>query len=299
MGGFLKDILGRMTRLWRRREERVWAIGDIQGCYDDLQALLRHIDFDPRYDRLWIAGDLVNRGAGSLETLEYLHAIRDRIHVVLGNHDVTLIAAYFGLKKSNPTIDPILASPRADELIDWLRSQPFLHYNPTLGYAMAHAGISPMFDWDQAVMYARRIEEKLQSSEARKWLKKMFQKGKGVFDPDGDEITLDRYIINSYTRMRFCDKKSGRLDYDQKGAPTKKTDRAGLVPWYRCKHRKPLPYRILFGHWSTLGYVETKKAVCLDTGCVWQGKMTARLLSGDGRIAQVNCPDGLEPGEGE
>ena len=292
-------LFGWIARLLGRREARVWAIGDIQGCHDDLQALLKKIDFDPRYDRLWIAGDLVNRGKGSLETLEYLHSIRDRIHVVLGNHDVTLIAAYYGLKKSNPTIDPILDSPRAEELIDWLRSQPFLHHDPKLGYAMAHAGISPMFDWEQAQTYARHIEARLQSGEVKEWLKKMFQKGKGVFDPEGDEITLDRYIVNSYTRMRFCDKKSGRLDYDQKGAPTKKTDKAGLVPWYKCKYRKSLPYRIIFGHWSTLGYVENKKVVCLDTGCVWQGKMSAKLLNGDGRIVQVNCPDGLEPGSEE
>ncbi len=290
-------MLGWISRLLGRREARVWAIGDIQGCHDDLQVLLKKIDFNPRHDRLWIAGDLVNRGKGSLETLEYLHSIRDRIHVVLGNHDVTLIAAYYGLKKSNPTIDPILDSPRAKELIDWLRSQPFLHHDPKLGYAMAHAGISPMFDWEQAQTYARRVEARLQGGEAKAWLKKMFQKGKGVFDPEGDEITLDRYIVNSYTRMRFCDKKSGRLDYDQKGAPTKKTDKAGLVPWYKCKHRKSLPYRIVFGHWSTLGYVENKKVICLDTGCVWQGKMTAKLLGGDGRVVQVNCPDGLEPGE--
>ena len=290
-------LFGWMRHLWVRREARVWAIGDIQGCYEDVQALLKKIDFDPRYDRLWIAGDLVNRGKGSLETLEYLYSIRDRIHVVLGNHDITLIAAYFGLKKSNPTIDPILKSPRAKELIDWLRSQPFLHHDPKLGYAMAHAGISPLFDWEQAVEYARRIEAKLQSDGVETWLKKMFQKGSGIFDPEADEVTLDRYIINSYTRMRFCDQASGVLDFDQKGAPTKKTKKAGLVPWYKCAVRRPLPYRVLFGHWSTLGYVENKKVICLDTGCVWQGKMTAKLLSGDGRIVQVNCPDGLEPGE--
>ncbi len=289
-------LLRWMGRLWGRREERVWAIGDIQGCHDALHVLLKTIDFDPRYDRLWIAGDLVNRGEGSLETLEYLHAIRDRIHVVLGNHDVTLIAAYYGLKKSNPTIDPILKSPRAEELIDWLRSQPFLHHDPALGFAMTHAGISPLFDWEAAVAYARRIEAKLQGDGAEGWLKEMFKKGKGVYDPAGDTITLDRYIINSYTRMRFCDTKSGRLDYDQKGAPTKKTDKAGLLPWYKCARRNPLPYRVIFGHWSTLGYVENRDVVCLDTGCVWQGKMTAKLLNGDGRIVQVDCPNGREPG---
>jgi bis(5'-nucleosyl)-tetraphosphatase (symmetrical) len=287
------------TRLFTRRQERVWAIGDIQGCYDDFRTLLERIGFDPRRDRLWIAGDLVNRGSGSLEVLEYLYAIRDRVQVVLGNHDLTLIAAYYGFKKSNETLDPILESPRADLLIDWLRHQPFLHCDAALGYCMAHAGISPMFTLEQAQKYARRIEARLQSDEAKKWLKKMYQKGSGVFDPDADAITLERYVINSFTRMRYCDYASGVLDFDQKGAPNKRLKKQGLVPWYACEVRQSIPYRIVFGHWSTLGYFENKAVVCLDTGCVWQGKMTAKLLSGDGRIVQAACPNGLEIGKGE
>ncbi len=285
-----------LKHFFTRRRQRIWAIGDLQGCFDDFQALLKKIEFDPRYDRLWLAGDVVNRGVKSLETLEWLYAYRDNITMVLGNHDVTLIAAYFGLKKSNPTIDPILHSPRVDELIGWLRQQPFLHCDETLGYCMAHAGVSPMWTLEQAKEYARRVEERLQSDEAKKWLKKMYQKGSGVFDPDADAITLERYIVNSFTRMRFCDESSGVLDFDQKGAPTKKLKKQGLVPWYKCDVRQELPVRVVFGHWSTLGYVENRKVVCLDTGCVWQGKMTAKLLGGDGSIVQVDCVDGLKPG---
>ncbi len=293
----IQNIIDRLRSLFVRRPERIWAIGDIQGCYDDFRALLEKIEFDPRYDRLWLAGDLVNRGKGSLETLEYLYSIRDRVHVVLGNHDLTLIAAYFGFKKSNPTIDPILQSPRADELIGWLREQPFLHCDEELGYCMAHAGVSPMWTLEQAKGYACRVEERLQSDEAKKWLKKMYQKGSGVFDPDADAITLERYIVNSFTRMRFCDESSGVLDFDQKGAPMKKLKKQGLVPWYKCSMRRELPVRVVFGHWSTLGYVNNRKVICLDTGCVWQGKMSAKELNGDGRLVQVNCPDGLEPEE--
>jgi len=293
----IQKIIDRLRALFVRRPERIWAIGDIQGCYDDFRALLEKIEFDPRYDRLWLAGDLVNRGKGSLETLEYLYSIRDRVHVVLGNHDLTLIAAYFGFKKSNATIDPILESPRADELIGWLRRQPFLHCDEELGYCMAHAGISPIWTLEQAKEYARRVEERLQSDEAKKWLKKMYQKGSGIFDPDADAITLERYIVNSFTRMRFCDESSGVLDFDQKGAPTKKLKKQGLVPWYKCSMRRELPVRVVFGHWSTLGYVNNRKVICLDTGCVWQGKMSAKELNGDGRLVQVNCPDGLEPEE--
>jgi len=111
----------------------VWAIGDIQGCYGSFLELLEKIDFQEGRDTLWIAGDLVNRGEGSLETLEHLYRIRNHVQIILGNHDITLIAAYYGIKKSNPTIDPILDSPRAEELIDWLRGQKLLHVDYGLG----------------------------------------------------------------------------------------------------------------------------------------------------------------------
>ncbi|MBT8349328.1 MAG: fructose-bisphosphatase class III, partial [Sulfurovum sp.] len=130
----------------------VWAIGDIQGCYKSLRTLLEKIDFDVTRDKLWIAGDLVNRGEGSLETLEYLYSIKENVEIVLGNHDISLIAAYYGIKKSNPTIDPILESPEAKKLIDWLRGQQFLHVDYELGFCMAHAGISPEFDLGMAMM---------------------------------------------------------------------------------------------------------------------------------------------------
>jgi len=176
------DILGIIERILQlfgmapgsteREYRRIWAIGDIQGCYDAFMRLLEEIDFDPEQDRLWIAGDLVNRGNGSLEVLEYLYAIRDRIDVVLGNHDITLLAIYWGLKKSNPTLDPVLASPDADRLIGWLRAQPFVHYDKKLGYVMVHAGIPPAFDLETALHFSRKLQEKLQSDKAAKWLDK-------------------------------------------------------------------------------------------------------------------------------
>jgi len=162
---------------------RIWAIGDIQGCHDAFMRLLEKIAFDPVQDRLWIAGDLVNRGGGSLEVLTYLYSIRDRIDVVLGNHDITLLAVYWGLKKSNPTLDPILASPEADKLIGWLRTQPFVHYDKRLGYVMAHAGIPPAFDLETALHFSRKLQEKLQSDKAAKWLDKKMLGGVHTFGP--------------------------------------------------------------------------------------------------------------------
>jgi len=276
----------------------VWAIGDIQGCYDSLQRLLQNIQFDPRYDTLWLAGDLVNRGPKSLEVLEYLYEIRDSVEIVLGNHDLTLIAAYYGIKKSNPTIDPILASPRAKELIDWLRGQKFLHTDFKLGYCMAHAGISPEFDLGMAIEYARRIEKKLHSEDPEPWLRAMFKGSVERFDRDAREEDIDRYIVSSFTRMRYC-YKDHRLDFKQKGAPTDALRAKGLKPWFECENRKEIELKILFGHWSTLGFHEDENVLALDTGCLWGGKLTAARIDTqkEPRIVQVECPGAMKPGE--
>ncbi len=273
----------------------VWAIGDIQGCYDALQRLLQKIQFDERYDTLWLAGDLVNRGNKSLEVLEYLYSIKKNVRVVLGNHDLTLIAAYYGIKKSNPTIDPVLASPNASKLIKWLRGQKFLHVDYRLGYCMAHAGISPEFDLGMALQYAKRIEERLQSDDAEAWLKAMFKHGIERFDRDSSCIDIDRYIVSSFTRMRYC-YKDHRLDFEQKGAPTDKLRTKGLKPWFECENRKSIDLRIIFGHWSTLGFYQDENVLALDTGCLWGGKLTAaRIDVDDVGILQVECDTAMEP----
>ncbi len=269
-----------------------WAIGDIQGCYKPLKALLEKIAFDPDRDTLWIAGDLVNRGKGSLETLEYLYSIRKSIVVILGNHDIALIAAYLGLKKSNPSIDPILQSPNADKLIEWLRSQKFLHTDFDLGYCMSHAGISPEFDLGMAIHNAKMIEEKLHSDGYKKWLSLMFDKGMDHFNSSVSEIERERYILASFIRMRFC-YDDGRLEFKQKGAPDPLlSEQQGLKPWFASPSRKKIELKIIFGHWSTLGYYNDSAVACLDTGCVWQGKMTAMQIDGKReKIVEVVCDE--------
>lgn len=267
----------------------VWAIGDIQGCYKSFRELLDKIEFNPEVDKLWIAGDLVNRGEGSLETLEYLYSIRDSVEIVLGNHDITLITAYYGIKKSNPTIDPILTSPNAKKLITWLRGQKFLHVDYQLGYCMAHAGISPEFDLGMALRYAQRIEERLQQDDAEIWLKQMFKGGVERFNRESNHIDIDRYIVSSFTRMRFC-YKDHRLEFDQKGAPTEALKEKGLKPWFECKNRNEIDLKIIFGHWSTLGFYEDEHVLALDTGCLWGGKLTAaRIDNNQLEIVSVDC----------
>lgn len=273
----------------------VWAIGDIQGCYKSLRDLLQKIDFNPEVDTLWVAGDLVNRGEGSLETLEYLYSIRHSVEVVLGNHDITLIAAYYGLKKSNPTIDPILESPEAKKLIDWLRDQKFLHVDYHLGYCMAHAGISPEFDLGMAVQYSKHIEDKLRSDDAKLWIEKMFKHGTNRFNREASDVDMDRYIVSSFTRMRYT-YGDHRLDFDQKGAPTDALREKGLKPWFECSNRHEIDLKIIFGHWSTLGFYEDDNVLCLDTGCLWGGTLTAaRIDLEEVEIVSLACQQAMEP----
>jgi bis(5'-nucleosyl)-tetraphosphatase (symmetrical) len=267
----------------------VWAIGDIQGCYSSFMELLEKISFDPEVDKLWLAGDLVNRGEGSFETLEYLYSIKDRVEIVLGNHDLTLIAAYYGIKKSNPTIDPILESSEAKKLIDWLREQKFLHVDYRLGYCMSHAGISPEFDLGMSIEYAKRVESKLQSDNVEQWLKSIFKEGSNYFNRGATEVDIDKYIVSSFTRMRYC-YGDHKLDFNQKGSPTEDLRKKGLKPWFECENRKVIDLKIIFGHWSTLGFYSDKSVLCLDTGCLWGSKLTAaRIDIVKPKIVQVDC----------
>jgi bis(5'-nucleosyl)-tetraphosphatase (symmetrical) len=273
----------------------VWAIGDIQGCYTSFMELLGKIAFRPEVDTLWVAGDLVNRGEGSLETLEYLYSIRNSVEIVLGNHDITLIAAYYGIKKSNPTIDPILTSPNAKKLIDWLRGQKFLHVDYQIGYCMAHAGISPEFDLGMALSYAERLESRLQRCDVDIWLKEMFKEGVDRLDRNAEDIDIDKYIISSFTRMRYC-YGDHRLDFKQKGSPTDALRKKGLKPWFECKNKKEIDLKIIFGHWSTLGFHHDENVLALDTGCLWGGKLTAaRIDSDEVEIVSVGCKAVQQP----
>jgi bis(5'-nucleosyl)-tetraphosphatase (symmetrical) len=268
----------------------VWAIGDIQGCFDALKALLKKIEFNPEVDELWIAGDLVNRGNKSLETLNYLYSIRDSIKVVLGNHDIALIATYAGIKKPNKTIQPILDAPNAKELITWLRNQPFLYIDYKLGYAMAHAGVSPQFDLGMAITHASRIEKKLRGRNYKAWLKHMYKTSSNKFNAKASSLDIEKYILNSFISMRFCEN-DGRLNFKQKGEPLAlKVDIKGLKPWFACPTRYSTTLKIVFGHWSTLGYYYDGKVLSLDTGCVWGKKLTcAKIDIEKPLIVQINC----------
>lgn len=262
----------------------IYAIGDIQGCYDSLQRLLDKLDFSPEKDQLWLAGDIVNRGKKSLKTIRFIKGLGDSATVVLGNHDITLLAMYYGVLTPNSSLRKLLKAQESDELIDWLRTRPILHVDESLGFCMVHAGISPSWTLIQAQQYANEMEVSLQGENIKTWLENVYGNKPRRWSDDLKSYARHRYILNSFTRMRFCDKKDGALNFKLKGAPvyrSKLRKRNKKVPWFMWSKRKDIPLRIVFGHWSALGYYQDENVIALDTGCVWGGQLTAVRLDSE------------------
>ena len=255
-----------------------YAIGDVQGCFDELQALLERVGFHREHDRLWFVGDLVNRGPKSLEVLRFVKALGDRAVVVLGNHDLHLITQHEGFerKRKDDTFDDVLGAPDAKELVDWLRERPMLHAEG--GWAMVHAGLLPQWTVEGAASLAKEVEAALRAPSYRDFLANLYG-GK----PERWEDSLSgwdrlRVIVNAMTRMRFCTAK-GAMEFHTTG----KTGPAGYRPWYEGRTDEPA---LLFGHWSALGLLLRERVAGLDTGCVWGGPLTALRLE-DRWLVQV------------
>ncbi len=265
-----------------------WAIGDLQGCYDPLQRLLERIKFDPAADRLWFCGDLVNRGGQSLETLRLVHSLRAQSVVVLGNHDLSLLAIGERRpeeqRKVNADLQRVLFAEDAREMLDWLRMQPLVHADRDLGWMMVHAGLAPKWTTQLAQKHANEIEHKLRGDEFRKLLKNMYG-DRPAWSPRLTGMERDRAIINVFTRLRYCSPR-GRIAFEEKGAPG--TQQPGLYPWYEVPGRAQRDLKIVCGHWSTLGLFIGHGVHAIDTGAVWGGKLTALQLDTDElRLAQV------------
>lgn len=254
----------------------IYAIGDIQGCYEPLLRLLKKINFRPKKDQLWLVGDLVNRGPQSLETLRFIKSLGESAITVLGNHDLHLLAmATNSTAKKHKSLLPILEAHDCDELIDWLRHRPLLHYDKKLGTALVHAGIPARWKIKTALKRAREVEQVLQQNNYATFLISMYGNKPDQWSKKLQGKDRLRFIINAFTRMRYCDINS-RLDYDNKLAPG--TQPIGLHPWFELPRKKSFSTRIIFGHWSTLGYMQKKNFIALDTGCVWSDKLTAVRL---------------------
>ena len=249
-----------------------YIVGDIQGCFDELQLLLEKAKFNPARDTIWFAGDLVARGPKSLETLRFVKSLGESAVTVLGNHDLHLLAIYLGvhpMKKKDRTAS-IFNADDHEELFDWLRRQPLLAEHPD--FVMCHAGISPQWDLHQARSAAREIEDILLGDNWRELIEEMYSNTPDQWDNKLIGIERYRYIINAFTRMRFCFP-DGRLDMACK-LPPNEVNHNELIPWFLLDSRVKFEKTILFGHWAALNGHHGREVIGLDTGCVWGGELT-------------------------
>ena len=259
-----------------------YAIGDVQGCFDELQALLARAGFNRDHDRLWFVGDLVNRGPKSLEVLRFVKDLGDRVVTVLGNHDLHLITQHEGFerKRKDDTFTDVLGAPDAKELVDWVRSRPMMHVEGN--WAMVHAGLLPQWSIQKSVVLAREVEAALRGPVYRDFLANMYGSKPERWDDGLTGWDRLRVIVNAMTRMRHCTRE-GVMEFHLNGNTTP----PGYLPWYET--RTAAEPAIVFGHWSAQGLKVNERIAALDTGCVWGGSLTALRLE-DRWLVQVPSP---------
>ena len=262
-----------------------YAIGDVQGCYEELRALLAHLQFSADRDQLYFVGDLVNRGPASLAVLRFVHALADNAIVVLGNHDLHLLAVSQGArrKRKSDTLDDVLEASDRDSLLEWLITRPLAHASS--GDLIVHAGLVPQWTIAMALDLAREVESALRNHP-----EKVFEHMYGD-EPHcwSDELTgMDRvrFTINVLTRLRVCTAE-GRIDLGMKGKPPGSD--SPYQPWFDVRQRRSRDARVVFGHWSALGFVRRNGVVGLDSGCVWGGALTAFDLDAERAPLTVEC----------
>ena len=253
----------------------IYAIGDVQGCYSELNRLLEKIAFDPADDQLWFCGDLVNRGPESLQTLQFVKSLGDRAISVLGNHDLHLLALHHGVYKVRDTssLQQVLDSSERDELMDWLQRLPILHFDEMHNALLVHAGVHPDWGLSKALKLASEVETALRGKQAKKFLSKMYGNKPTVWSDDLTGSLRLRVITNIFTRMRYFNA-ARELDFDAAGSP-RKTMGSGLTPWFQMESVLREDKRVFFGHWSTLPVGCYGRCFALDGGCVWGGHMVA------------------------
>ncbi|MDR2637719.1 MAG: symmetrical bis(5'-nucleosyl)-tetraphosphatase [Zoogloeaceae bacterium] len=262
----------------------IYAIGDIQGCFDAFTRLLRACAFDPQKDRLWLTGDLVNRGPRSLATLRYVKSLGDAAVVVLGNHDLylLLIAEIEGARRAkDDTLQEILDAPDRAELLDWLRHRPLCHVEGE--YCLVHAGLLPQWGVKKARSLAAEVEEKLRGEDYRDFLARLWGSKPTAWSGKLEGMDRLRVIVNAMTRMRFCSWE-GEMDFSFKGKPENAP--SDCLPWFALPQRKSADKVLITGHWSALGLKLLPNLLALDTGCLWGGPLTALRLE-DRTLFQV------------
>jgi bis(5'-nucleosyl)-tetraphosphatase (symmetrical) len=267
----------------------VYAIGDIQGCYEPFRRLLDKLEFDPEKDCLWLTGDLVNRGPESLKVLRFVRSLGAAVICVLGNHDLHLIAVANGIGDTDDhvgSLDEVLDADDCDELIDWLRARPFAHFSKKLNTLLVHAGLPPEWTVKKALKRAAEVEAALRSHDYVDFLGHLYGNTPSRWSGKLSGNKRLRFIVNCLTRIRMVDR-DGRLDFAHKGPPA--NARKSLVPWFDYPEARWRGTRIVFGHWSALGLIVNPDLISLDTGCVWDRELTAVRLSKRPKVLQVDC----------
>ena len=266
-----------------------YALGDVQGCFDELQQLLRKAGFG-KTDRLWFVGDLVNRGPKSLEVLRYVRDLGERAVTVLGNHDLHLLAQFEAIERprKDDTFRDVLEAPDAADLVAWVRRRPMMHAEGD--YAMVHAGLLPQWSVDKAAELAREAEAALRAASYREFLANMYGGTPSSWREDLSGWDRLRVIVNAMTRLRFCNA-GGEMELRANGTEAP----PGFRPWFELRPAGEMP--IVCGHWSALGLKLSDNLIALDSGCVWGGSLSALRLE-DRTLFQVPCR-GYQPVGGE
>ncbi|GKT20382.1 symmetrical bis(5'-nucleosyl)-tetraphosphatase [Acidovorax sp. SUPP3334] len=278
----------------------LYCIGDIQGCDTALQSLLDHIGFSPSRDTVYLLGDLVNRGPASAAVLRRCMQAGDSLRSLLGNHDLHLLAAAHGARKSSrrDTLEQVLKAPDSERLLEWLRQQPLarahVHAGETL--LMVHAGVLPSWSIEDALAYAGEVQDVLQGPQLRDFLHAMYGNTPDRWDNSLTGTNRLRVIVNALTRLRFCTP-AGVMDFES--SESANSAPAGLVPWFDAPQRKTQDTLVTFGHWSTLGWMNRPDLLGLDTGCVWGGCLSAVRFGStlsEREHCHVQCEEAQQPG---
>jgi len=269
----------------------LYAIGDLQGCHEEFVELLALIGFAPARDRLWVVGDIVNRGPESLACLREVKALGDAARVVLGNHDLHLLTVAAGHRRPHrsDTIDDILAAPDRADLLDWLATRPLVVREDER--LMVHAGVLPSWTAAHAQMLSGEVEAKLRSDDAHRFLGVLYGDEPSTWRDDLDGDDRLRAIVNVCTRLRFCTA-DGRIDFREKRG--REYAPADMRAWFMHPTRRTARNTVVCGHWSTLELALEPNVLMLDSGCLWGGTLTAISLP-DRRVFQVPSRRPVQP----
>ncbi len=263
----------------------IYCVGDIHGCYKELRLLLNKIDFSPSRDKLYVLGDMVNRGPNSAEVLRYLIGLNGSVFCILGNHDIHTLAVAAGVRSmgAQDTIADLLNAPDAKELLQWLRQQPLALYKHNC--LMVHAGVQPSWDIEQTIACASEVSQLLCDANWQEHIPEIFGNQPDIWHDGLRGWQRWRCSVNTLTRMRMVEKDSGAINFTHNKAATENV--AGLLPWYMLPQRKTAQTMVFFGHWAALGLLQSPYVTCLDSGCVWGGALSAAEIEPTGAITQI------------